>query len=769
MQRSRTRRLWLTAATGSVLATGLAGAQAMAVPATAPATHVSAPRTAVPPTVPLAVSAPGAAGAPALRAAVPYPAGRTRLVSVGSTGFLTWNENLVRTWTSFADGATTDLTDSQSVPIGSQASDIVLVNRVDGFVEVRDMAAKSTVMSLGPSELGPQSVCVGGVGTTVFVRTPNSAGGQDVHLVAMKDHEVTRRAVTGLPQDAKGPYVAAATRDHAVLVYETSHTWQWAVVDVAAGAVVQRHDMASSPASVAVSPTHVAWSETDSGGKSQVVTAPRGTGKDMRLALGRTGGKVVVGLVGGWVTYGMGGAMEASEPNALYALTARSLTTNASRRLLDHVEQTAAGPDGTLYASGGTVASGEGLYRIVPGADKAPVVTRAAGSGEPTKVTLLGHSVPAVVDLDRSAGRARLQWRLSRNDVAVTVTLRNTRTGETKRDTVYPRATGSTDPHRVTFDWDGDVQWHGAPDAFTGAGAGPYTWRIDAEPLNGIGPHLVASGPFTVARKPGLHDYDADGSPDVLARDTSGRLWIMDTYDVREYGDYQQNSETLVGRGWNVYDRIEAAGDLGGARVSDLVARDRSGVLWLYPGTGDAKAPFARRVEVGGGWNAYTRLTGGSDLNGDGRSDLVAVDASGALWLYKGTGKSAAPFARRVRVGTGGWGAYTQVTAVGDIAGGSAGDLVARDRAGVLWLYLGRGDGTLAPRTRIGGGWNTYARLLGIGDADFDGRPDLYATRAGNGQDAYVYRSSGRAGSPFAARARVVVFFMQPRTYDLFS
>ncbi|MEU5093012.1 FG-GAP-like repeat-containing protein [Streptomyces sp. NPDC021356] len=759
MQRSRTCRLWLAAAIGAVLATGLTGGQAVAAPATPATTTASVPLTTASAALP--------AAAPVGRAAVPYPDGQTRLLSVGSTGFLTRNENATRTWTAFADGAITDLTDSQAFATGALASDNVLLNRTDGVVEVRDMATKSTVMFLDLRRFGAQSTCVGAVGTTVFVRTPNSAGGQDVHLATMKDNELTERAVTGLPRDATESYVAAATRDHAVLLYKTSRTWQWALVDLATGAVVQHHDTASFPASVAVSATHVAWSETDSAGRSQVVAAPRGTGKDMRTALGRTDGEVVVGLVGDWVTYGMGGAMTADKPNALYALTARNLTTNATRRLLDHAEQTEAGPDGTLYASGGTVASGEGLYRIVPGADKAPAVTRVAGSGESTKVTLLGHSVPAVVDLDRSAGRARLEWRLSRSYVAVTVTLRNTRTGETKRDTVYPRATGSTDPHRVTFDWDGDLRWHGAPDAFTGAGAGPYTWRIDAEPLNGIGPDLVASGSFTVARKPGPHDYDADGSPDILARDTSGRLWIMDTYDVREYGEYRQNAETLVGRGWNVYDRIEAAGDLGGARVADLVARDRSGVLWLYRGTGDAKAPFAPRIKVGGGWNAYTRLTGGSDLNGDGRSDLVAVDTSGALWLYKGTGNQAAPFARRVRIGTGGWGAYTQITAVGNIAGGSAGDVVARDRSGVLWLYLGRGDGTLAPRTRIGGGWNTYARLLGIGDADFDGRPDLYAPTAADGHHAYLYRSSGDARSPFRARAQVSVGFMEIRDYDL--
>ncbi|MGJ7420712.1 FG-GAP repeat domain-containing protein, partial [Streptomyces cinereoruber] len=105
---------------------------------------------------------------------------------------------------------------------------------------------------------------------------------------------------------------------------------------------------------------------------------------------------------------------------------------------------------------------------------------------------------------------------------------------------------------------------------------------------------------------------------------------------------------------------------------------------------------------VGGGWQVYDRLAGGSDLNGDGRADLVATDKAGDLWLYKGTGNASAPFAARTKIGFG-WGIYNQITAVGNIAGAAAGDLVARDKDGVLWLYLGKGDGTFAARTKIGG------------------------------------------------------------------
>ncbi|MZE44478.1 VCBS repeat-containing protein [Streptomyces sp. SID5477] len=755
-------------AIAAVLATVSAGGQAVAAPATAP---LSTPSSA---------SAATAASATAVQdvrqAAVPYPAGRSQLAGVGSTGFLTWGEGGAADvlWTSFADGSTTDPMEGRSawVALGAEASDAVVLLLSDGRVELRDMRTKKSVTVVDPDDFGPSGQSAGAVGTTLFVSTANDAGGEDVHLVDMVDGAPAARTVTGLPRDADNPHVVAGTPDRAVLTYKTAGTWQWALVDLADGAVVRRHTTASAPASVTLSETHVAWAETDAQGGSHVVVAPRGTGTDRRFAIGQASGDVLVGLVGDWVTYGVSSELTAQDPNPLYALTARHLTTGATRKLLDHTRQTATAPDGTLYVSGGTAAGGEGLYRIAPGADGTPVATRVASSGEATKVTLLGDDIPDVVDLDRNKGRFRLEWRLSRVNVAMDITLRNTRTGEVKRADVYPLSTGYGDPHRVHLDWFGDVEWNSTRGMYSAAGAGPYTWRIEARPLNGIGPELVSSGTFTVARDPGLHDYDGDGSPDVLARDTGGRLWLNDTFDSREQHTYSyfQNPEQLVGGGWNAYDRIEGAGNLGGAPVSDLVARDRSGVLWLYLGKGDAESPFTSRSRIGGGWNVYRQITGGSDLNGDGRADLVATDTSGALWLYKGTGNWRAPFAKRVKIGTGGWGAYDQITATGDIAGAPAGDLVARDRSGVLWLYLGYGDGRFAPRTRIGGGWNTYEHLVGIGDADHDGRADLYATdvRPQN-QDPYLYKSTGAWRTPFAGRAEVAWTFMERRDYNLFA
>ncbi|MFD8994466.1 hypothetical protein [Streptomyces abikoensis] len=54
--------------------------------------------------------------------------------------------------------------------------------------------------------------------------------------------------------------------------------------------------------------------------------------------------------------------------------------------------------------------------------------------------------------------------------------------------------------------------------------------------------------------------------------------------------------------------RIFSPGNLGGTKEADLLARDKSGVLWLYKGNGQQTDPFESRVRIGGGWDQYNNL-----------------------------------------------------------------------------------------------------------------------------------------------------------------
>ncbi|WP_053644882.1 MULTISPECIES: FG-GAP repeat domain-containing protein [unclassified Streptomyces] len=393
--------------------------------------------------------------------------------------------------------------------------------------------------------------------------------------------------------------------------------------------------------------------------------------------------------------------------------------------------------------------TGGGL--AAPAASAAPSgPAPAVVSADPAEPRLVEQSVPGTMDFSGKNGVVELMWRFDA-PALVKIELTHTASGKRKTDTAY-----------TTDDGLAVMRWIGVFDDFTAAYNGGYTWRLTVTPRSAAGPSTERTGTFEVDSGQAPHDFSDSGSPDLLVR-ADGSLYVFDGRKGLEFDHTDAAIGTNAGPGWDAYDRIVAPGDVGGGRFSDLVARDRTGTLWVHPGTGIAASPFAQRVRVGGGWQVYAEVTGGSDLDGDGRPDLVAADKSGGLWFYKGTGNVAAPFAPRRKTGYG-WGIYDKLVATGNIGGAAAGDLVARDRNGVLWLYLGKGDGTFAPRARVGAGWDAYNEIVAIGDTDRDGRPDLIANgRTGRVHSSLaLYRGTGNWKAPFAPRTWAAMLLPVP-------
>ncbi|MBB5939938.1 FG-GAP repeat domain-containing protein [Streptomyces zagrosensis] len=209
----------------------------------------------------------------------------------------------------------------------------------------------------------------------------------------------------------------------------------------------------------------------------------------------------------------------------------------------------------------------------------------------------------------------------------------------------------------------------------------------------------------------GWAGIDATTQVDLHSNGSSAALYARGSDGTLVYSDSLGNTRVLGG-GWHKYNVLLSPGDLGGTKQSDLVTRDAAGVLWLHPAKSDGT--LSARKKVGLGWGQYTHITGQHDLSGDGRADIVARDRSGVLWLYKGTGDSAKPFAQRSKVGPG-WNAFNHLVSTGDVNGDSRTDLLARDKAGALWLYKGTGKAS-APyqaKVKIGSaGWNQYTQIF---------------------------------------------------------
>ncbi|WP_206068662.1 FG-GAP repeat domain-containing protein [Nonomuraea composti] len=170
-----------------------------------------------------------------------------------------------------------------------------------------------------------------------------------------------------------------------------------------------------------------------------------------------------------------------------------------------------------------------------------------------------------------------------------------------------------------------------------------------------------------------------------------------------------------IGPGWDAYNLLMSPGDMGGAAVPDILARDADGALWLFQGKPDGT--LLDRVQVGpAGWNTMSALAGYGDYTGDGKNDLLARSTGGTLYIYPGTGGTTAGAVLGTRISAGtGWDAYTALVSTGDNDGDGKADLFARDAAGALWLFKGTGTASapFAARVQIGAsGWNAANAFL---------------------------------------------------------
>lgn len=155
----------------------------------------------------------------------------------------------------------------------------------------------------------------------------------------------------------------------------------------------------------------------------------------------------------------------------------------------------------------------------------------------------------------------------------------------------------------------------------------------------------------------GVGDLTHSGYGDMLARDKSGVLWLFRGKNGTEYKDVFKPRVRVPGS-WGSVTALTGAGDVTGDGRTDLLSRDRTGVLRLYPGTGQAAKPFGNAVRLGGDWKWATAFIGGADYTGDGKPDLLARDGSGRVWLSPGKRSARTPFGTRTMAATG-WSGYT--------------------------------------------------------------------------------------------------------------
>jgi peptidoglycan/xylan/chitin deacetylase (PgdA/CDA1 family) len=228
-------------------------------------------------------------------------------------------------------------------------------------------------------------------------------------------------------------------------------------------------------------------------------------------------------------------------------------------------------------------------------------------------------------------------------------------------------------------------------------------------------------------------DFNGDQLGDVLATRPDGSLW---SYLGNGAGGWL--AQPQVGDGWQIADQMFFAGDFSGnGHPALLYRKSADGSLWMW--TTDGAGGWSTNQQVGTGWNICSTSFSPGDFDGDGNPDVMCLRRDdGTLWLYPGNGAGGFRAQRQVGAGFAGW---RQILGPGDFDTDGYPDVLAVSPTGAMWLFSGNGVGGFGPQRQIGDGWQIFSRVFTTGDFSGDFYPDVLAQRpdgtlweyAGNG------------------------------------
>ncbi|MER7762625.1 VCBS repeat-containing protein [Streptomyces sp. NPDC097619] len=147
----------------------------------------------------------------------------------------------------------------------------------------------------------------------------------------------------------------------------------------------------------------------------------------------------------------------------------------------------------------------------------------------------------------------------------------------------------------------GDLDNDGLPDLVARDPKTGILYRYDTDPATGLpGARIVLRNGVNIFKKiVGVGDINGDGVGDLVAHGSKNGLFRMEG-DGK--GDFLYTKR--IAKDWGAsYDTLVGIGDLNGDGHNDLLARDTSGKIWRLAGTG--QGTFGPRFQLGTGWQVY--------------------------------------------------------------------------------------------------------------------------------------------------------------------
>ncbi len=120
---------------------------------------------------------------------------------------------------------------------------------------------------------------------------------------------------------------------------------------------------------------------------------------------------------------------------------------------------------------------------------------------------------------------------------------------------------------------------------------------------------VLGSG-FQVFRTVAAADVSGDGHADLLGVNGVGDLYYYPDNSGSNPGHLPYAGGIQIGRGWQSYVSVQAK-DVDGDGLADIVATDTSGRLWLFHNaapTNPGGFPYTVPVQIGAGWQVFDRV-----------------------------------------------------------------------------------------------------------------------------------------------------------------
>jgi GH25 family lysozyme M1 (1,4-beta-N-acetylmuramidase) len=188
-------------------------------------------------------------------------------------------------------------------------------------------------------------------------------------------------------------------------------------------------------------------------------------------------------------------------------------------------------------------------------------------------------------------------------------------------------------------------------------------------------------------------------SADVLAVDSSGGLWN------RPAGVSSLGSPYQIGVGWSGMKSLNVV-DWNGDGVTDVLVQRSNGVLTLFPGS--ASGGFGTGFTVAASGFAQTTLVTGKWVSGSQYPGLVGYGSDGALYYWANA--AGRTLSAPVRIGAG-WSGLK--LAMIDYDSDGKQDLLAVNSTGAMRLYRSTGANRFISETRktVGSGWQSFRQF----------------------------------------------------------